>query len=58
VAKNSGYGIIFLAAHTFANCVNADKAELRTLKEGIGLSAPSFTHQLILRVIVQLLYML
>jgi hypothetical protein len=50
--------VIFSARRTFANCLNARKAELNALKEGLDLAAPGGMAHLILRVIVQLLYML
>jgi len=50
VARNSDRNIIFSAAHTSANCLNSEKAELRSLKKGVDLAAPG--------VIVLLLYRL
>jgi hypothetical protein len=58
VATNSDCGVILLVARTFANCMDANKAELRAPKEGIHFAAPGVTEQLILRMIVQLLYIL
>jgi len=49
--------MLFLAFCTFVNFLNDEKPELHALKEGINLATPDVMAQLILRVIVQLLYM-
>jgi hypothetical protein len=45
--------VIFSARRTFANCLNAKKAELNALKKGLDLAAPGAMTHLILRVIVE-----
>jgi hypothetical protein len=51
--KKIDCSVIFSARRTFANCLNARKAELNALREGLDLAAPGAMAHLILRVIVQ-----
>jgi hypothetical protein len=51
--KKIDCSVIFSARRTFANCLNAKKAELNALKKGLDLAAPGAMTHLILRVIVE-----